>query len=410
MKSFIKKDNKGRNLKEGEDQLNNGRYRYRYRQADGKRISIYSWKLVPSDRVPAGKKDCLSLREMEMEIQRDVMDGINTYSATECLNKVFEQYIATKPNLSARTLENYKSYWKSHVQNGIGKLPINAIKKSDILRLYSDMYTNKKMAVGSIQLLQNILFPTFQMAVDDNLIRLNPCKNCMKPYSGISSKERFPLSKDQQDNLLNFLKNESIYYYNYYNLFFVLLATGMRIGECLGLTWKDIDFEERVIHLNHQLVYGKINGKTQFYIKEPKFNSKRDIPLQNKVFEVLKEQKKDEYFSSKVLGPELDGYSEFVFLNRNNNFNKPMTINRAIKGMINEYNQTHEEQMVDFSAHTLRHTFCTRMAESGMDPKVLQKIMGHKSIAVTMEIYNHVDSDRMQTEIERIPDIMCSNL
>ena len=152
MKSFIKKDNKGRNLKEGEDQLKNGRYRYRYRQADGKRISIYSWKLVPSDRVPAGKKDCLSLREMEMEIQRDVMDGINTYSATECLNKVFEQYIATKPNLSARTLENYKSYWKSHVQNGIGKLPINAIKKSDILRLYSDMYTNKKMAVGSISL------------------------------------------------------------------------------------------------------------------------------------------------------------------------------------------------------------------------------------------------------------------
>lgn len=272
------------------------------------------------------------------------------------------------------------------------------------------MYTNKKMAVGSIQLLQNILFPTFQMAVDDNLIRLNPCKNCMKPYSGISSKERFSLSKDQQDNLLNFLKNESIYYYNYYNLFFVLLATGMRIGECLGLTWKDIDFEERVIHLNHQLVYGKINGKTQFYIKEPKFNSKRDILLQNKVLEVLKEQKKDEYFSSKVLGTELDGYSEFVFFNRNNNFNKPMTINRAIKGMINEYNQTHEEQMVDFSAHTLRHTFCTRMAESGMDPKVLQKIMGHKSIAVTMEIYNHVDSDRMQTEIERIPDIMCSNL
>lgn len=410
MKSFIKKDNKGRNLKEGEDQLKNGRYRYRYRQADGKRISIYSWKLVPSDRLPAGKKECLSLRELEMDIQKDIMDGINTYSATESLNHVFEQYLATKPVLSPRTLENYKSYWKKHVQDGIGKMPINSVKKSDILKLYSQMYNEKKMAVGSIQLLQNILFPTFQMAVDDNLIRMNPCKNCMKMYSGIESKERVPLSKEQQSSLLNFLEKESIYYYNYYNLIFVLLATGMRIGECLGLTWQDIDFDKRMISINHQLVYGKINGKTQFYIKEPKFNSKRSVPLQDKVFDVLKDHKKDTYFSSKALGPELDGYREFVFLNRNNNLNKSMTINRAINGMINEYNQLNEENMPHFSAHTLRHTFCTRMAESGMDPKVLQEIMGHKSIAVTMEVYNHVDNDRMKTEIERLPDIMCSNL
>lgn len=406
MANISKKDSKGRVLKEGEDQMKDGRYRFRYVNKEGKRIPVYSWKLVPSDRVPNGKKDGLSLREKEKEIQKDLLDGINTYDGNQSLNKVFEQYIETKPNLAPKTLENYKSYWKNHVHDGIGRIAISKIKRSDILRLYGNLYSKNKMAVGSIQLLQNVLYPTFQMAVDDEILRSNPCKNCMKNFTGIQSKERKPLTKQEQQDLLEFLKNDSVYYYHYYTMMFLLLATGMRIGECLGLTWDNIDFDNQELKIDHQLVYGKVNGKTKHYIRKPKYNSERTIPLQNHVLEVMKEYKADYYFRSRSSGIEVDGYSNFIFLNSKSNLNKPATINRAINGMIKEFNQLYEVQMPHFSAHTLRHTFCTRMAENGVDPKVLQRLMGHKSITVTMEIYNHVDGDRVRKEMDRVKDIM----
>lgn len=406
MNSCVKKDNKGRNLRDGEDQRVDGRYRYRYIDRYGKRQSIYSWKLVPGDKVPKGKRDCVSLRERESEIQRDLMDGINTYDATMSLNKVFEQYLLTKPMLAPKTVENYVSMWKNHIERDLGTMPIGKIKRSDILRLYGILYNGKKMAVGTLQILQNILYPTFEMAVDDDVIRKNPCRNCMKQYSGISTKERKPLSRQQQTDLLNFLKNDSIYYYNYYTMFYLLLSTGMRISECLGITWKDIDFEQGILSVNHQLVYGKVDGKYTFYIKEPKYNSIREIPLQESILKLMKEYRQDYYFISRASGIELDGYSEFVFLNSKSHFYKPETINRAINGMIKEYNKINEEEFPHFSAHTLRHTFCTRMAENGVDPKVLQRLMGHKSITVTMEIYNHVDGDRVRKEMDRVKDIM----
>lgn len=410
MNSYVKKDNKGRNLRDGEDQRVDGRYRYRYFDQNGKRQSIYSWKLVPGDKVPKGKRECVSLREREAEIQRDLMDGINTYDASMSLNKVFEQYLSTKPMLAKKTIENYVSLWKNHIENGLGRMPVGKVKRSDILRLYGELYNIKKMAVGTLQILQNVLYPTFEMAVDDDVIRKNPCRNCMKPYAGIATKERKPLSRQQQTNLLDFLKNDSIYYYNYYTMFYLLLSTGMRISECLGITWKDIDFEKGVISINHQLVYGKVDGKYSFYIKEPKYNSIREVPLQESTKALLKDYRNDHYFVSRASGIKMDGYSEFVFLNSKSNFYKPETINRAINGIIKEYNNINDDEMPHFSAHTLRHTFCTRMAENGLDPKVLQKLMGHKNIIVTMEVYNHVDSERMKNAVEKLPDIMCSNM
>lgn len=92
--------------------------------------------------------------------------------------------------------------------------------------------------------------------------------------------------------------------------------------------------------------------------------------------------------------------------------NKPSTINRAFLGIRDEYNKVETAQAVEegreakllprFSAHVLRHTFCTRMASNGMDVKVLQEIMGHANIQVTMQVYNHADIKRLQSEVDRL--------
>lgn len=109
---------------------------------------------------------------------------------------------------------------------------------------------------------------------------------------------------------------------------------------------------------------------------------------------------------SKASGCEVDGYKDFVFLNRNLKLYTPNTFTRALHNIRDTYNRMHEEDnevtLPDFSAHTFRHTFCTRMAENGIDVKVLQEIMGHKTIAITMQVYNHVLEGRAEAEMQRV--------
>lgn len=295
-------------------------------------------------------------------------------------------------------------------------MQICKVKKSDILKYYAYLYNERGFSVGSIQLYQNLLYPAFQLAVDDSIIRLNPCKNCMKEYvRGSMSSTRYPLSKEEQNILLNFVKKDTIYS-TYYSLISFMLGTGCRIGEVLGLTWDDIDFEKKYVSVNHQVIYKKKDGKIQFYSSMPKNKKNRIIPLQDNIIKILKMHKQNTFLISRCSDFKVDKYNNFVFINREGKLYTPNTIVRAFHGIRDAYNKMEHEEayldnreeklLSDFSPHTLRHTFCTRMAENGMDVKVLQEIMGHANISVTMQVYNHVDLIRTQREMENIKDIL----
>lgn len=393
MMSEKRKDNRGRILRTGEAQRANGTYTYRYQDLNGKRRQIYA-------------KDLAELRRKEKEIQKDLDDQIDTDAANRTLNEQFERYMGSKPNLANSTFENYWHFWNKHIKDSaIGNKKLSDIRKSDILFFYTNL---KKDGIRntSIQLYQNILYPCFQLAVDDNVIRSNPCKDCMKEFSEDDSKERESLSSDEQDALLKYTRNDQ-YYGWYYPLFVFILETGCRRGEALGITWKDIDFKNKTIKIDHQLIYKKKDGKFQFYISKPKTKSgERIIPMSDQLYTLLEEYKRKTIFTSKASGIEVDGYQEFVFLNKEGGLIYPHGINRALDKIIKQYNETHSNQLPHISAHTLRHTACTRMAERGMDVKVLQYIMGHANISVTMEIYNHVDLDRIKKEMDRINKVV----
>ena len=131
-----KKDKKGRVLKEGEDQLKDGRYRYRYTDTNGKRHAVYSWKLTITDRLPSGKRQCKSLREKEADLQKDLADGIDTYGAQITVNELIERYLATKVGIVLSTKNYYLRMWKSHIkESSLGKKPISKVKNSDIIFL-----------------------------------------------------------------------------------------------------------------------------------------------------------------------------------------------------------------------------------------------------------------------------------
>ena len=162
------KDNKGRNLKTRESQMANGRYRYRYTDKFGKSHAIYSWKLVPTDKIPAGKKDDISLREKIKELEKDLNDNIDTASSMMTVNELIQLYLETKTKISESTKNNYIHMWEKNIKNSfIGNMQIRKVKKSDILKFYAYLYNERDFSVGSIQLYQNLLYPTFQLAIDE---------------------------------------------------------------------------------------------------------------------------------------------------------------------------------------------------------------------------------------------------
>ena len=196
-----------------------------------------------------------------------------------------------------------------------------------------------------------------------------------------------------------------------------MLGTGCRIGETIGITWNDIDFDKAILHISHQVIYKKKKteeqpkGQIVHYITAPKNKTSRDIPLQPDVLQILKEYKGKTYEISSNMGPTLDGYSNFVFLNSNLHVHTPNTLTRAFHNIVDAFNVEAELNGVDmrlptFSAHTFRHTFCTRMAENKIDVKVLQTIMGHKTLAITMQVYNHVSNQRAIEEIKSLPSVL----
>lgn len=418
-----KKDSKGRNLRSGEDQLKDGRYRYRYTDRYGKRRTVYSWKLVSTDKIPKGKEDDICLREKEKQVLRDLDDGIQIDKVNMTLNDLMQTYFSLKHNISVTTKNNYIHIWEKNIKNStLGQMKIGKICKSDILKFYSYLYTEKDFKVGTLQLYQNILYPCFQIAVEDNIIRHNPCTGCMKGYVHDSESTRQPLTRTEQSILLKFLKNDATYY-PMYSLVACMLGTGFRIGEVLGLTWDDINFEEKYIKLDHQVLYKRNTAdnkgeksKIQFFIDKPKNNSVRIVPIKDDLIHILKVHKSETYFMSKISDFEVDGYKEFVFINREGKLRTPGTVRRSFIGMTKAYNKkeehlAHDEKrepilLPEFSPHILRHTYCTRMAENGIDVKVLQELMGHKNISITMEVYNHSDLERAQKEIKKIESVI----
>lgn len=407
-----RKDSKGRILRAGETQRADGRYRYQYIDSSGKRQEIYSWKLVPTDRIPAGKRNDLSLREKETAILRDLDDGINTVKASKMsLNELFYMYLYSKTKLKDKSKKKYKQLWELHVEgSNLGKMSLTNIKKAHIQRFYSELSTGGLSDTTVRMYHNNLIRPALEFAVDNDLIRKNPTKGCLEDYQG--ARKREALTRKEQQIFLDHVKN-SKYFFHYLPMIQIMLGTACRIGEICGLTWEDVDLKNREIHIDHQLNYEKIDGKMQRYISEPKTESgKRIIGMTTQVYQAFIEQKRFDVMLGRRSSLEIDGYKNFVFINSKSMPYSITSFNAILYGIVKNYNEEELKNakrerrspvlLPKISNHILRHTGCTRMAEAGIDPKVLQVIMGHSDPAVTMKVYNHVDQERMKKEIMKI--------
>ena len=401
-----RKDNKGRALRKGETyRESDNRYSYSYKDIYGKRKFIYA-------------KDLKKLREREAILIKDQLDGLDIYVAGKAkLNFVFDRYISTKTELRETTYTNYVYMYDRFIRDGFGENKIGDIKYSDVLYFYYDLINNKGLQINSLETIHTILHPTFQLAVRDEIIRNNPSDGVMaeiKKKSKDKKKTRHALTVEQQRAFMNYIAESPVY--NNWNLIFtVLLGTGCRIGEVVGLRWSDVDLEKRTIDINHSMTYyprKKDTYKCEFKVSLPKTESGiRVIPMMEPVYEVLKEEydkRKEEGFCPVVV----DGMSGFIFINRFGMIHSPASINRAIRRIYESYNaeeivkakkEKREPLLIPhFSCHHLRHTFCSRFCENETNIKVIQQIMGHASVETTMDIYAEINDGKLQESMEAL--------
>ena len=244
-----RRDNKGRILQMGEWQEPNGRYRYIYNDALGKRKIIYSWRLTEADPVPAHKHKEVPLREKEKQVQSLFMQGISGSDLT--VIELVERYISLKTGVKQSTLANYKTVINTLNKTEFAFRHVDQVKLSDA-KMYLISLQRSGLGYNSIHNIRGVMRPAFQMAVDDDMILKNPFDFEMSSVLINDSNKREALSPQDQKRFLEFVQNDK-HYSRYYDAFLFLFSTGLRISEFCGLTVKDLDFEEEVINVDHQL-------------------------------------------------------------------------------------------------------------------------------------------------------------
>lgn len=395
-----RKDNKGRKLKDGESQRTDGRYMYRYtNKKTGKRISIYA-------------RDLAELREKEKALTLDLYNNVQTETNVKnlTLNNLFERHLNTL-DVSQSTVVNYRSAWNNLIKDTIGEYKVVQILPSDIKSFYAEL-ARKDYAYSTIKRCHNLLHPVLELAVNDDIILKNPTKGMLNAKYGRAEKGKQALTIEQQKNLLAFVQTNSLYN-GYYPMLVIMLGTGVRCGELVGLTWQDVDMEAGYISINHQLIYKDFGDGCKLHSSTPKTSAGiRTIPMSESVKKAFQNQKALNDLMGKNGSIKIDNYTDFIFMTKRSNPILSVSVNKILANIVKAYNTAEQEKadtehrkadfMPAISAHTMRHTFCTRMAENGMDIKVLQYIMGHANVNITMQVYTHIaEKKRIEDEIAR---------
>ncbi|EFG39193.1 transposase transposon [Staphylococcus aureus A9754] len=390
-----RRDNKGRILKTGESQRKDGRYLYKYMDSFGDPQFVYSWKLVPTDRIPAGKRDCISLREKIAEIQKDLHDGIDIVGKKMTLCQLYAKQNAQRPKVRKTTQTGRKYLMDILKKDKLGARSIDSIKPSDAKEWAIRMSENG-FAYSTINNYKRSLKASFYIAIEDDYVRKNPFNFQLNTVIDDDTIPKIALAEEQVEKLLSFAKADETYSKNHDEIL-ILLKTGLRISEFGGLTLPDLDFENRLINVDHQLLRDTESG---YYIEMPKTkNGERQIPMVEEVYQAFKRVLANRKGGKCV---EIDGYSDFLFLNRKDYPKTSDDYYSMLKHLVKKYNKYHEEKLPHITPHILRHTFCTNYANAGMNPKALQYIMGHANINMTLNYYAHAPFDSAVSELERL--------
>ena len=379
-----RKDNKGRVLKTGESQRKDLIYQYRYTDKSGKRQTVYAPTLK-------------ALREKEDEIQKKLNDGIDYVKGRATVVSLVERYTGLKTGVRSNTKVGYNFVINLLKKEEFGEREIKDIRVSDAQQWFIKLQEDGR-GYSTITSVRGVIKPAFQMAVNEDILPKNPFEFKLTDVVVNDSKKRIALTEEQQKLWMDFIKDDKTYS-KYYDEFYVLLNTGMRVSEFCGLTKSDLDFRKRRIRVDHQLIRDRSGV---YHVEKTKTESGcRFVPMTDAVHESLKRMLKSR---PKVEAePVVDGCTCFVMLDKNGNPKVALHIENEMRWALKKYRKHHPEApLPHITPHVFRHTFCTNMANAGMDIKNLQYLMGHSDVGVTLNVYTHATYDKAADQMAKI--------
>lgn len=393
-----RRDAKNRVLRPGESVRADGKYQYKY-HIDGKPHFVYSWKLESTDKLPKGKKHCLSLREMEKQINTELAILTNLVDGQMTVCELVDRYLKTKTGVRESTKQGYVTVQRLLAKEKFGSQKIRNVKISDAKLFLIKLQQEDGKSYSTIHNVRGVLRPAFQMAVDDDIIVKNPFGFQLATVLVNDSVTREAITKDQMRKFLKFV-HDDVVYCKYYEVVYILFHTGMRISEFCGLTLRDIDLEKKTVNIDHQL---QRTSDMRYIVVETKTDAgKRKIPITDDVaamFQAIIEDREPP-----AVEKIIDGYSGFLFYGKDGNPLVAMHWQHRFNHMVKRYNDIYRIQMPNITPHVCRHTYCSNQAKAGMNPKTLQYLMGHSDISVTMNVYTHINFDDAEEELKRMEE------
>ena len=392
-----RRDNKNRILHNGEIQKADGRYRFKYQDINGRTSYVYSWRLDKNDPTPKGKPRDLSLREKEKQIEQDLFNQVVPNGGNLTVIQLVEKYVSLKTGVRQTTVTGYKTVINVLKKEPFGRIRIDKVKTSDAKAWLIKLQKKDGRGYSSIHSIRGVLRPAFEMALNDDLIRKNPFAFELSSVVVNDSVTREAITRKQERDLLKFIK-EDAHFCRYYDAIYILFNTGLRISEFCGLTIKDIDFKKMRINVERQL---QRSSNMEYIIEKPKTESgTRFVPMTKEVADCFKNIISNR--ENPKVEPMVDGIVGFLCLDKNDMPMVALHWEKYFQHILQKYNKIYKQELPKITPHVCRHTYCSNMAKTGINPKTLQYLMGHSDISVTLNTYTHVKYEDAKEDLTKM--------